>query len=409
MQDGSAGEVLADRPPLVRSRRAPPVSSVSRRLARRASIEGGTARSRRAAPRPRSGRRAAARRTGRFPRRLRRSEPGALRELRLSLDQLRDERPRSPPRENGAKLDRLRRCDRPQPGRVPRAGSGRARQSTSTGASEIQLSEYSTRSSSVGSAQCTSSRTTTSGRSPRERLEQAPDCPEDLAGRAAALRLSGQLGQALGDQFRLLVSGQSGRSSPAAASEPPGERSRRAAGRSLLRRTRRSGRRRTVASSPSRRSELRDEAALAHCPRRREPSARGSASLLVSARKRAEAGRAPPAGRRMRHAPAVGAPRCRRVATSLCARSVARASRPARPAPPAPSLRPRARGGALSAEQDLRRQRRLMQLHRDVDGASRRERLSGGGDRRDHLARVDRRSGSGSPGRALARGRRSTP
>ena len=78
-------------------------------------------------------------------------------------------------------------------------------QSTRTGASELQAPRYSTRSSSVGSAQWTSSRTTTSGR------ERASDSKNRRTAQKSSpvvrrpFAEAGELGHALGDQAALLV------------------------------------------------------------------------------------------------------------------------------------------------------------------------------------------------------------
>ena len=78
-------------------------------------------------------------------------------------------------------------CRHPRPGRASRS-SGRAMATSRIGASRDQSAMCSTRSSSVGSAQLRSSKTTTSGRSPRDRLEQVAYAPEALLGGARPSR-----------------------------------------------------------------------------------------------------------------------------------------------------------------------------------------------------------------------------
>ena len=91
-----------------------------------------------------------------------------------------------------------------QPGR-PSSSSGRARQRISTGALRTQSARCSIRSSSVGSAQWTSSKTSTSGRSLRERLGQLADRPEDLLADCPARARSDGAVEPLGDRVRVRV------------------------------------------------------------------------------------------------------------------------------------------------------------------------------------------------------------
>ena len=71
----------------------------------------------------------------------------------------------------------------PQPGRRS-SSSGRAVQTTSSGTPPAQSTRWSTKSSRSSSAQCRSSKTSTSGRSLGERLEEAPPGRERLAARS---------------------------------------------------------------------------------------------------------------------------------------------------------------------------------------------------------------------------------
>ena len=163
------------RPRLPRASARSPGPRRSRRAARSASIVGGRERSAELL----TPARALAAAPGRegfppLPRRFARELVGSRRR-RGAVDQ----QSRSPPGRAARAGATYAACPRHQSGRSSRS-SGRARQTSRSGASCVHSTRYSTRSRKVASAQWRSSRTTTSGRVVRQRLEEPAHRPEDL-------------------------------------------------------------------------------------------------------------------------------------------------------------------------------------------------------------------------------------
>ena len=98
--------------------------------------------------------------------------------------------------------------------------SGRAMQTTRSGASRTQSATCSIRSSSVGSAQLTSSKTTTSGRSRASDSNSRRTAQKRLLGRAARAVPADDRAHALGDDRRVRASDEPPRSRRATSSSP---------------------------------------------------------------------------------------------------------------------------------------------------------------------------------------------
>ena len=100
---------------------------------------------------------------------------------------------------------RIRACRSLQPA-ATRAAPGERGRASRSGAPRIQSARYSSRSRNVGSPQWMSSKTTTSGRSRRERLEEPPHRPERLLDARPRRRQADERRQPLGDELGRLGS-----------------------------------------------------------------------------------------------------------------------------------------------------------------------------------------------------------
>ena len=126
--------------------------------------------------------------------------------------------------------DRLRSSDRARPGRAPLEELLAREASSISGASRGRSDRCSIRSSSSGSAQWMSSKTSTTGRRRASASNRTPHRPREVRAGGAALREAHRLHDALGDLLRVPLAGQQLRDRrPADPRRRPGARSRPAA------------------------------------------------------------------------------------------------------------------------------------------------------------------------------------